>query len=66
MDENYNGETNSPKIWHDKMHESIVIYIIGIYMRKIILLLSIILVASSLYTSSYWTKKGFDVKDGEW
>lgn len=35
-------------------------------MRKIILLLSIILVASSLYTSSYWTKKGFDVKDGQW
>ena len=41
-------------------------FIIGIYMRKIILLLSIILVVSSLYTSSYWSKKGFDVKDWKW
>lgn len=35
-------------------------------MRKIVLLLGFLLLANSLYTSSYWTKKGFNVKDGVW
>ena len=33
-------------------------------MKKIILILGLLLLANSLYTSSYFTKKGFNVKDG--
>lgn len=32
-------------------------------MAKIVLLLGLLVLANSLYTSSYWTKKGFNVKD---
>lgn len=34
-------------------------------MTKIVIsVLALIVVASSIYTSSYWTKKGIDVTDG--
>lgn len=33
-------------------------------MRKIVLLFGLLLLANTLYTSSYWAKKGSNVKDG--
>ena len=33
-------------------------------MNKLVLLLTILVLSASLYTSSFFTKKGMDVKDG--
>lgn len=35
-------------------------------MKRIVLIFALTLLATSLYTSSYWAKKGFNVKDGQW